>query len=166
MAKREPLYKWRIKQKGIFNFAEMYNSSKDWLRDEGYKVIEQTYTEEIIGDSKKLEIRWEATRKISDYYKFVIVINWLVLNLKNVFVQKHGEVVKMNSGEPEITIKAIIIKDYEHRWEMSFFQKFLRGIYDKYIVKSRFDEYKLKLASECEEFNKYLKSFLSSSGTS
>jgi hypothetical protein len=47
MAKEEHQARFRIKQKGIFNFADLYSSSKNWLRDEGYKVIEKNYTEEI-----------------------------------------------------------------------------------------------------------------------
>ena len=40
------------------------------------------------------------------------------------------------------------------------FIKFLRGIYEKYITKSRFSVYQDKIKDETEEFNLYLKSFL------
>jgi hypothetical protein len=81
-----------------------------------------------------------------------------------VVVQKDGEAIKMNSGEPEITLNAVLVKDYLNEWEASSFRKFLRGIYDKYISKSRYDIYKDKLVEETEELNNYIKSFLSSSG--
>jgi hypothetical protein len=115
MAEKDTKFSGKIKQKGIFDFKKFYNFAYDWLRDEGYKVIEKNYTEEITGDSKKIEIKWVAKKKISDYFQFVIQTDWLVLNLKNVEVQKEGKKVKMNSGEPELKIKGILVKDYENK---------------------------------------------------
>ena len=149
----------------IFNFKDLYNSSKSWLRDQGYKVIENNYVEQIEEDSKRSEIHWIAKKKVSDYYQFVIDISWVIANLKNVEIQKNGKTIQMNSGETEVTIKAIILKDYQNDWESNSFFKFLRGIYENYITKSRDDAYSDKIRAEVIELNKYIKSFLLSSGS-
>ena len=51
MAEKDIQFSGKIKQKGIFDFKKFYNFAYDWLRDEGYKVIEKNYTEEITGDN-------------------------------------------------------------------------------------------------------------------
>lgn len=164
MAEKDTQFSGKIKQKGIFDFKKFYNFAYDWLRDEGYKVQEKNYTEEITGDSKKIEIKWIAKKKISDYFQFIIQTDWLILNLKNVEVQKEGKKVKMNSGEPELKIKGILIKDYEHRWEDMPFFKLLRGIYDRYIIKSRVESYEDKIIDETEEYIAQCKSYLTIEG--
>ncbi len=166
MAEKDTQFSGKIKQKGIFNFKSFYNFIYDWLTDEGYKVIEKNYTEEITGDSKKVEIKWVAKEKISDYFQFVMQIDWLILNLKNIEVQKEGKKVKMNTGELELKIKGILVKDYENKWEDIPFFKLLRGIYDRYIIKSRTESYEDKILDETEEFIAQCKAYLTIEGKS
>jgi len=160
MAEKDKVFSGKFKQKAIFNFKDFYSFTYDWLVGEGYKVTEKVYSEEIAGDSKKVEIEWEAKKKISDYFRFVIKARWMVLGLKNIEVQREGKKLKMNSGQVEIKLSAILEKDYENRWEDHPFWKFLRGIYDRYIIRSRIDQYEDKLKEEVEEFIAQSKAFL------
>ncbi len=164
MAEKDTIFKGKVQKKGIFDFKEFYKFTYDWLCGEDYKVIEKKYSEEITGDSKKIEIKWEAKKKISDYFRFMIKADWKVINLKDIEVQREGRKIKMNSGEPEIKVTGILVKDYEHRWEDQPFWKFLRGIYDRYIIKSRIEEYQDKIKEETEEFIAQCKSFLALEG--
>jgi len=164
MAEKDTIFSGRVIQKGIFNFKDFYSFAYDWLIGEGYNVTEKKYEEEISGDSKKVEIKWEAKKKISDYFTFLIKVHWRFLQLKEIEVVKEGKKEKMNSGTAEIKPQAILVKDYEHRWEDQPIWKFLRGIYDRYIIKSRIDEYEDKLKEEIEEFLAQCKSYLSLEG--
>jgi len=160
MAEKDTVFSGKIAQKGIFHFKDFYAFAYDWLIGEGYKVTEKKYEEEITGDSKKIEIKWEAKKKISDYFRFLIKAHWRFVNLKEVEIVKEGKKEKTNSGTAEIKLQGILVKDYEHRWEDQPFWKFLRGIYDRYIIKSRIEEYQDKLKEEVEEFIAQCKSFL------
>ncbi len=160
MAEKDTIIKGKLKQKGIFNFKEFYTFTYDWFTNEGYKITEKAYAEEITGDSKKIELEWQAKRKISDYFQFLIKTRWQVLGLKNVEVQREGKKIKLNSGQVEINLIGVLIKDYEHKWEDKPIWKFFRGIYDRYIIKSRIDKYEAKLKQEAEEFIAQAKSFL------
>lgn len=164
MAEKDTQYSGKIKQKGIFNFRKFYNFAYDWLRSEGYKIIEKNYTEDIKGGTKKTEIKWDAKKKISDYFRFMIELDWLTLNMKNVEVLKDGKKVKMNSGETELRVKGVLLKDYEHRWEDRPVFKLLRGIFDRYIIKSRVEKYEDKVTDEAEEFLLQCKSYLAMEG--
>jgi len=164
MAENDTQFSGKIRQKGIFNFRDFYNFAYDLLREEGYRIQEKNYTEGIKGDSKKTEIRWIALKKVSDYFRYMIQVDWLVLDMKNVEVQKEGKKVKMNSGDAELRIKGILTKDYEHKWEDNPFFKILRGIYDRYIIRSRVERYEDNVLDETEEFVAQCKSFLAISG--
>ena len=160
MAEKDTVFSGKIKQKAIFHFKDFYNFTYDWLIGEGYKVVEKVYSEEITGDSKKVEIKWEAKRKISDYFRFMVQVDWMILGLKSVEVQREGKKLKMNSGQVELKIKGVLVKDYEHKWEDRPVWKFLRGVYDRYIIKSRIEDYEDKLKDEVEEFIAQSKAFL------
>lgn len=160
MAEKDTLFKGKIKQDGIFNFKDFYSFAYDWLNDQDYNVTETAYSEKVAGDSKEIEINWEAKKKISDYFKFVIKIDWRILGMKKVKVKKEDKEISMNSGMVEIAFKAVLVKDYESRWEDAPIWKFLRGIYDRYIIRSRIDDYEEKLLKEIDELIAQCKSFL------
>jgi len=141
MVEKDTIFKGKVKQRGIFNFKDIYNFLYDWLRDEGYDVYEKNYTEKVSGDSKQVEIRWEAEREISDYFRFQIKASWIILGMKSVEVEKEGKKIKMDSGYLEIKFEAVLLKDYENRWENQPFWKFLRGVYERYIVRTRIEDY-------------------------
>lgn len=160
MVERDRVLKGKVKQSGIFNFAELYEFLYDYLNDENYKVVEKKYSEKILGDSKQVEIDWECKRKISDYFQFLIRLQWQVTGLKKIEVKKEDQKVTMNSGTVEIKYEAVLLKDYENRWENQAFWKFLRGVYDRYIIRNRSDQYEDKIEEEMRDLMAQTKAFL------
>lgn len=160
MAEKDTIFKGKIKQSGIFDFKDLYSFLYDWLKGEGYGVSEKAYGEEVTGDSKKIDISWQAKKKISDYFKFVIKVDWKIIGMKKIKVKKENKEVNMNSGQIEIKFAAILVKDYEHKWEDAPIWKFTRGVYDKYIIKSRIGGYEDKLMGELDELIGQAKAFL------
>ncbi|MFA5174547.1 MAG: hypothetical protein WC438_05190 [Candidatus Pacearchaeota archaeon] len=164
MAEKDTLFKGKVKQQGLWGFNDLYSFTYDWLNGEGYKVKEKTYSEKVSGDAKDIDIEWEASKKVSDYFKFTIKMAWKILGMKSVEVQRENKKVKMNSGIVEIKFSAVLIKDYESKWEDAPLWKFLRGVYDKYIIKSRIDDYEDKLLNELNELIAQTKAFLEIEG--
>ncbi|MBU0467400.1 MAG: hypothetical protein ABIG37_01280, partial [Nanoarchaeota archaeon] len=164
MVEKDTIFSEKVKHKGLFSFSDVYKFSYNHLIDEGYFVVESNYSEKITPTGKDVDIEWEAKKKISDYFKFTLKIKWQILGMKEVEAEQNGTKVTMNKGSVEIKLKAILEKDYENRWEDRPFFKFLRGIYDKYIIKSRIDEYEGKLFGEGDEFLAQVKSFLALEG--
>ena len=160
MAEKNTVFKGKIKQEGIFNFQEFYSFAYDWLKGEGYSVKEKVYGEKVMGDAKEVEIEWEAKKKISDYFRFGIKMNWKILRMKKIKIKRENKEVNMNSGLVEIKFNAVLVKDYESRWEDAPIWKFLRGIYDRYIIKSRITQYEENLTEELDELIAQCKSFL------
>ena len=160
MAEKDLQFSSKLKQTGIFDFKKFYKFVYSWLSDSGYAVVETKYSEKVSNNAKDIDISWEASKKISDYFEFKIKIGWSVSHLTNIKVKKEGKEIDMNSGEVGISFKAILIKDYEDRWENAPVWKFLRGIYDRYIIKSRIEGYSDKLIEEIDELIAQCKSFL------
>jgi hypothetical protein len=164
MSELDRVFSGKVKQTGIFDFKELYRYCYTWIVDEGYLLTEKTYSEKITPTGKELEIIWEARKKISDYFRFNIKINWRILGMTSVEVEEGGKKLKMDKGQVEIKVEAVLEKDYEHRWENNSFSKFLRGVYDKYIIRGRIDQYEGKIFMETDEFLAQVKSFLAISG--
>jgi len=160
MAEKDKVLAEKVKHSGIFSFSELYEYLYDWFSDESYKIREKKYTEKIMGDTKTIEIEWENERKISDYFKFQIKLAWLITGLKKIEVKKEDQKVTMNSGTVEIKFSAMIIKDYESRWENQPFWKFLRGVYDRYIIRTRIDYYEDRVEDDLREIVAQTKAFL------
>mgnify|MGYP001595893206 CR=1 FL=1 len=164
MAEKDTIFSAKIKQVGLANFKDFYSFAYDWLVGEGYDITEKKYSEKVGGDSKDIDIEWDAVRKISDYFKFVMNITWQILGLKDAEVVKDNKKIITNKASFEIKVKGILNKDYENKWEDHPFWKFLRGVYDRYIIRTRVTEYENKLFRECDEFLSQCKAFLAIEG--
>ena len=160
MVEKDPVAKRKIKYGGIFDFKETYRFAYMWFVDNGYDLIEKSYTEKIGGRGKEIEIEWAASKKISDYFKFAITAKWRILGLNDAEVEDNGKKVKMNSGDVEIAFTCTLEKDYEARWENNPFFKFLRDVYNRYIIRARIEAYETKLFFELDELNNQIKSYL------
>jgi len=164
MAEKDKITQTKIKRVGIFHFKDVYQFIYNWFIQEDYDVDEDKYTETVDGDSKTLEIKWTATKKISDYFKNEMKLVWRILRMTNVEVEKDGRKVKMNQGAFQVKITGSLIKDYEGRWDASPIMKFLRGVYDRYIIEGRIERYQIKLFSGVEELAEEIKGFLTIEG--
>ena len=161
MSELDKLFTSKIKNKGIFSFKDTYNIAYEWLVDEGYDINEKVYKETVgAGGAKEIEIEWVAYRKISDYFRFLIKINWHILGMTDVEVEIDGVKQKMNQGQLVLTISTILEKDWAGTWENKPLFKFLRTFYDRYLIPSRLEKYEGKLLGEMDEFIAHLKSFL------
>src|SRR3989344_4375091 len=160
MAEKDKVLTEKIKRVGIFNYKDTYQFVYNWLNEEGYGVEEKKYVEEIQGDAKKIEIIWTAGKKVSDYFKNELKLSWSILGMKNVEVEKDGKRIKMNDGSFEIKISGTLVKDYQSTWKKNPTSKFLRGVYDKFIIEGRIEQYQDKVAGNVHDLINDLKSFL------
>jgi hypothetical protein len=159
MGESSTVFDQTVKKKGYWNFKELYEFSFNWLKDKGFHVAENEYTEKDDG-AKEIQLDWGAEKKVSDYFKNKITIKWHILQMKDAEVERSGKKQKTNKGDLKIKIKASLESDYEGRWEDSNFNKFLRGLFDKYIIKTTADEYEDKLENLATKFTSDLKAYL------
>lgn len=165
MVETDRIYESKVKFDGIFDFRALYNFVSKWLSTYGYGVVEEkSYSEKIKAEGKEIEVIWNARKSVSDYFRFLLKINFRTLGMSSVEVQKGEVKLKLNKGSVEIATTGFLEKDYESRWESSPFTKFLRGVYDRYIIKSRVESYTGKIMEEVDELCAQLKSYLEMEG--
>jgi hypothetical protein len=165
MAEKEDIFSSKIKYEGLFDFKEFYKFCYQWLVEEmQLDVFEDKYAEKISGDSKGIKIEWTGVRKITDYFKYSVKVNFEILNLTSVEVTQGGKKTKMNNGSVEVKVKGTLIRDYEGKFERTARQKFMRSIYEKWVISSRVEQFETKLISDCNEFLAQAKAFLDLEG--
>jgi len=164
MSELEPVYSTKLKHTGIFVYPELYNFVFEWLRTLEYTVIEQRYNEKIRPDGKEVEILWLCLRKINDYFRYRIKVSWLIKQMVDVEVTEDGIKKKKNKAKITIKISSFLEKDYENKWEQNPIAKFLRGVYDKFVINTKIEAYQDRLAEEVEETLEQGKAFLALEG--
>jgi len=166
MVEKETIFSSKIKSEGLFSFKDFYKFCHQWLTDEtGLDIAETKYKEKLSGNEKKIEIEWIGEKEITDYFKFQIKVTFMILRLTDVEVQQpNGAKIKTNKGEVEISTKGNLLRDYEGKFEKNSTQKFLRGVYEKYVIPSRVKQFEDELASKCDEFLEQAKAYLDLEG--
>jgi len=164
MVSKSEVLRGKLKQEGHWNYKELYNFCFDWLKDNGYKISEKEYTEKIKPEGKEIIIEWESEKKVTDYYRNYIKMKWHILRMKDAEIERDGRKESTNKGEVKIEFWVDLEKDYEHRWEDQPVWKFLRGTYEKYVIRTTTDEYEERLKEDAKEYIAQIKAFLQIEG--
>ena len=165
MAEKDTVFSSKMKYSGIFSFKDFYKFCHEWLTQEtGLSISEEKYSEKITGDSKEIDVVWAGEKKITEYFKVEAKIEMKVLGLTQVELEQKGIKTKTNKGEIEVKIKGVLSKDWQGKFETSAYKKFMRGIYQKWIIASEIDEYMGKIAGDSDEFLSQAKEFLDLEG--
>jgi hypothetical protein len=165
MVEKEDIFSSKVKYSGIFNFPDFYKFCYDWLVDEEeFIVSEDKYTEKLAGDAKNVEIIWRGFRKITDYFKFEIKVDFRIIGLAQAEITQGGVKLKTNKGTIEIKITGTLARDYNGKFEKTAGQKFMRSIYEKWVIPTRVDQYEDKLAGICDGFLGQTKAWLDLEG--
>ena len=165
MLEKETVFSSQVKYDGIFSFKDFYKFCYDWLTEEtGMIIMENKYSEKLAGDSKSIEIKWEGKRDLTDYFRFEAKISFSVYGLKKVEITNGGVKVETNKGQVKVKTEGILSRDYKGKFEPSAFNKFLRGIYEKWIITSKVEEFKERIIKYCDEFLLQSKAYLDLEG--
>ncbi|MDP4038989.1 MAG: hypothetical protein Q8P57_00180 [Candidatus Pacearchaeota archaeon] len=165
MVEKDVIAKEQVKFAGFVDFKELYNFCYDWLKGELFNIIEVNYTEKVKGDAKELEIVWQATKKVTDYFRILFDIKWKILEMKDVEVEIDGKKKKMNKlAELKIDIKGTLEKDYNSKWEITPTMKFFKEFYQKYIIPNRTEQMEEKVQEALQEYKEEIKAFLELTG--
>ncbi|MBS3088915.1 hypothetical protein J4402_04025 [Candidatus Pacearchaeota archaeon] len=160
MTDKDAVLKEKVEHSGLFDFAGFYSFAHSWFKEQKYGVNEKKYSEKVKGNARDLRIEWAATKAISDYFKIELDITFEVWGMTEVEVEIDGEKKKMNKGTIGAEIKGTLVKDYDSKWETSPQWRFLREIYNKYLIPARVNSMKGKVEDDVRSFKEELKSFL------
>ncbi len=164
MSEKEKVFSSKVKYGEIFNFAEYYKFCYDWIDEEGFWIVEDKYVEKLKGDAKEVDVEWTCKKKVTDYFLFELKIKFKVINMKKIEINYGGSKINTNKGTVETNVSGTLVRDYEGKFETSGPLKFLRGIYEKWVIPSRVEEFEGKINDICNDFLGQAKSYLDIEG--
>ena len=165
MAEKTKVYSSKLKHGGFFTFKDYYLFCYDWLENEvGLNIAEKGYTEKVKGEAREVEVKWECERKLTDYFKMEMKVKIKADPLKKAVITKDGVKKDTNEGVVEMEVSGTLVRDYDGKFESSAFNKFLRGVYERWVIPSRIDEFEDKVAGDCDTFLGQAKAFLDLEG--
>lgn len=165
MAEKETVFSSKIKYGGIFSFKDFYRFCYEWIKEEiGIEMSESKYEEKIAGNSKNIVVQWSGDKKLTDYFGFGMKVDIKANGLENVEIVQDGVKIKTNKGSVEVSAKGELIRDHSDKFTMSGFNKFLRELYEKWVIAERIGEYEGKVAGACDNFLSQAKSYLDLEG--
>ena len=164
MAEKFILIKETLEHTGIYGFSEMYEYLYRWFKEELYGVIEEKYNEKVSGTTRDITVEWKCTKGLSDYFKVEISVKMEAGGISDVEVEVDGKKKKMNKGRLRIEFKGTMIRDPDSKWDASPFYRFLRDVYNKYVIPGRVESQEDKVKDDVRDVKEYIKSFLELQG--
>lgn len=140
-----------LSYEGDLDLRELYRLVKSWLKDRGFFLIEKEHE----GTLEKFKSKWDAERKVDDYARYVIKVTIEANKLKQISIQNKN----LYNGEFSVAFESYIEKDYEDRLERKPLLKFFRGVYGKYVEKSREENYERELKALTTSFYNEIKAY-------
>ena len=137
-----------------------------------YKTIHKWFTQTYKYDSfdekehktlktpqgKNLFFKWQSKRIMTDYIIYVIDLEVVIKNMVEVKRKESNE--KCYKGDYTFTFSGFIMKDYEDTWSRYAFVKFMREVYDKFLIGSKMIGFEKELLSDMNKLRAELKAFL------
>ena len=69
MPEKETIFSSKVEYSGIFSFKEFYKFCYQWLKEEtGLDLGETKYEEKILGEAKKILVKWKSEKKNKNYF--------------------------------------------------------------------------------------------------
>src|SRR3989338_7415825 len=101
----ELVFSSKARYGGIFLFEDFYKFCYQWLKDEvNLIIVEDKYYEKLVGDLKNIKIKWTGTRKITDYFKFKIEVDFEITGLAKVEISQAGTKISTNKRTVGIAV--------------------------------------------------------------
>ena len=91
-------------------------------------------------------------------------VEFHITQMVNVEINKDGNKIKMNQGKIKMTTKGNLLRDYKGKFELRPFYKFLRGIYEKWVITQRVIQFESYLSGKCDEYAGQAKAYLDLEG--
>lgn len=141
----------RVTYSGIYDFKALIGNIKSYLNHKNYVIADEEHTESVKPNGREIKIVMSPFRDVDEYVKFKM--NFIILFFRelDVIVEEDGRKVKKQQGDVEFWVKCSIQKNYKKTFAKSKFGEFMRQTYEKYLTKSRLENYENKLLKEAQD---------------
>jgi hypothetical protein len=157
-----------VNRKDIFVIEYLYLLMHEWLLEHGYTTTldvdfpEKYYWHREGPAGKEIWWRWRPKRYPlgpNKMWRFDLNIDVHVLPMKDVEVVLGGKKFKVNQGEVEVQVKAMLVKDPDKLIEKSMFKDVKKLMFNR-MWKQQFDALEREFYREAYEFRDAMNAFL------
>ncbi|MCB9361841.1 hypothetical protein H6504_00255 [Candidatus Woesearchaeota archaeon] len=128
-----------IKYKGVFDYDRFFAVIYNWFVHQSFEVYETKYKFKVPSPTgAENEVNWNTERKIDNYFKYQIKMQFKITQLKDVEVVRKDTTQKMSSGRVFVAITPIMITDYSNKFNTPFLNS-LNRFFKKFIYKQEID---------------------------
>ncbi|MEM4266816.1 MAG: hypothetical protein QW404_02055 [Candidatus Nanoarchaeia archaeon] len=128
---RFKIFSNRIIQEGPFDINLIYKTLREWFERKKYEYTEVENTTNFKPKGAEIKVRMRGEKEVTDYYKFTINVNFLILETEKVKIKDKV----LDLGKMEVRIETFMEVDYRKKFQKSRMGKFIRFIYNNYIIK-------------------------------
>jgi len=122
---------------GIFDINQVYKILKEFMIDRKYRYYEDKDIVKLRKKGVEVNFKGRGERKVDDYAKFELVVEIDTEYMRKV---KH-EGKLLDQGVIEVVVKSFLYLDYKNEFEYNKWGKFLRKIYNNYIIRFKLPEF-------------------------
>ncbi len=147
---------FKVSFTGLFDSERLYQQLYAWFKKHGFTWKEVDYKDVKEGGTRKVMIKWQADKPANDYILYRIETDLVLSGLADVLVGKK----KKSQGTVSLKFVAYLVADYEDEWKKGALLKFLREVYDKFVMGSRHAQFKNDLKEEVRNLVDEIKTYL------
>lgn len=127
-----------LRYNGIIDLPGLFKTARSWIVSNKFTFFEKTLKHKIYPEGYKKEIEWWAWKKVNDYITFHITLAFLIREINEVEVVRHGQKQKLQQCIFQVEVKGYVELDRKQRFGgkgASPFLSVLRNFYHNYIIK-------------------------------
>jgi hypothetical protein len=144
---------YQIRERSVFNLDKLYKELYGWLSANEYDFDEVLHQQKKLEGGDELIISWEAEREVTDFIKYKIKVDFMLMEINPVSEN-------LVSGFAKITFTANLVLDYKEKWSSSKPKDFLFSLYTNVFFKETISKHKKKLTQEISDFHSAAKDIL------
>lgn len=125
----------RAIQDGPFDINLIYQNLKEWFLSHKYDYSELENTTNFKPKGAEVKLKMRGEREVTDYYKFTINIAFLIIGTEKVKIKDKV----LDLGKMEARMDVTLELDYRKKFEKNRLGKFIRFLYNNYIIKRQIE---------------------------
>jgi len=125
-----------VRYRGLFDFDGLYSAVIDWAKNYGYMWNEIDYKHKIPSPrGAEQELKWEITKKVTDYIHYKILFNVHVWELTELEVEIDGKKKPLSNARIYIIMTPTLTFDWQKKFTKGKFAQKLGKIYRNLVKK-------------------------------
>jgi hypothetical protein len=103
-----------VRYDGVFDWDGLYKSIINYLRRQNYWFYEKVYKSKPWSPiGTELVLKWEAHRKLDEYYQYQLIFEWHFMDFHYVDVIREGKKVTLTKAYFWVDIRGSIVTDWQ-----------------------------------------------------